>query len=206
MAHWPVGGPTAAWRSWRRCRQRKILIHVNNTNPILREDSPERRLADRAGVEVAEDAMEIDLDVAMTTSPRSVARRAGGAPARGGRAPVSRSAPFPRPHARGPADARAASGAGSLNRYYYQTRIPIKDALIVSKSEDPAFRRLWIRRIHDHDGEDPSTGGLALWLQLAEAVGLDREEVASCRRVLPGVRFACDAYVTLCASAPSWWR
>jgi pyrroloquinoline-quinone synthase len=83
--------------------------------------------------------------------------------------------------------------AWTLNRYYYQTRIPIKDAVIVSKSEDPAFRRLWIRRIHDHDGEDPSTGGLALWLRLAEAVGLDREQVASCRRVLPGVRFACDA-------------
>ncbi len=84
-----------------------------------------------------------------------------------------------------------------LNRYYYQTRIPIKDAIIVSKSEDPAFRRMWIHRIHDHDGEGPDDGGLALWLRLAEGVGLDREEVASCRSVLPGVRFACDAYVTL---------
>src|SRR5207237_7390742 len=83
------------------------------------------------------------------------------------------------------------------NRYYYQTRIPIKDALIVSKSEDPAFRRLWIHRIHDHDGEDPTAGGLSLWLRLAEAVGLDRDEVASCRSVLPGVRFACDSYVSL---------
>lgn len=81
-----------------------------------------------------------------------------------------------------------------LNRYYYQTRIPIKDAIIVSKSEDPAFRRMWIHRIADHDGEGE---GLELWLKLAEGVGLDREEVASCRSVLPGVRFACDAYVTL---------
>lgn len=84
-----------------------------------------------------------------------------------------------------------------LNRYYYQTRIPIKDAVIVSKSDDPAFRRMWIRRIHDHDGAEEGEGGLALWLRLAEGVGLDREEVASCRSVLPGVRFACDAYVTL---------
>jgi pyrroloquinoline-quinone synthase len=84
-----------------------------------------------------------------------------------------------------------------LNRYYYQTRIPIKDAIIVSKSEDPAFRRMWIRRIHEHDGEVEGEGGLALWLRLAEGVGLDREEVASCRSVLPGVRFACDAYVDL---------
>ena len=88
------------------------------------------------------------------------------------------------------------------NRYYYQTRIPIKDAIIVSKSEDPAFRRLWIHRIHDHDGDGPDSGGLALWLRLAEAVGLDREEVASCRRVLPGVRFACDSYVSLCRDSP----
>src|SRR4029077_14267478 len=50
--------------------------------------------------------------------------------------------------------------AWTLNRYYYQTRIPIKDAIIVSKSEDPAFRRAWIRRIHDHDGDGPDTGGL----------------------------------------------
>jgi len=87
-----------------------------------------------------------------------------------------------------------------LNRYYYQTRIPIKDALIVSKSEDPAFRRMWIRRVLDHDGETEGEGGLALWLRLAEGVGLDREEVASCRSVLPGVRFACDAYVDLVRS------
>jgi len=84
-----------------------------------------------------------------------------------------------------------------LNRYYYQTRIPIKDALILSKSEDPAFRRMWIRRILDHDGTHEGEGGLALWLRLAEGVGLDREEVVSCRSVLPGVRFACDAYVEL---------
>jgi pyrroloquinoline-quinone synthase len=84
-----------------------------------------------------------------------------------------------------------------LNRYYYQTRVPIKDAIILSKSEDPAFRRMWIRRIHDHDGDGDGAGGLELWLRLADGVGLDREEVASCRSVLPGVKFACDGYVTL---------
>ena len=84
-----------------------------------------------------------------------------------------------------------------LNRYYYQTRIPIKDAIILSKSEDPAFRRMWIHRVLDHDGEREDDGGLALWLRLAEGVGLDREEVGSCRSVLPGVRFACDGYVEL---------
>ena len=89
-----------------------------------------------------------------------------------------------------------------LNRYYYQTRIPIKDAIILSKSEDPAFRRTWIRRIHDHDGAQDGEGGLALWLRLAAGVGLDRQEVASCRSVLPGVRFACDGYVELVRQRP----
>lgn len=84
-----------------------------------------------------------------------------------------------------------------LNRYYYQTRIPIKDALILAKSEDLAFRRAWIRRIHDHDGEAEGEGGLAQWLRLAAATGLDEADVRSCRLVHPGVRFACDAYVTL---------
>jgi coenzyme PQQ biosynthesis protein C len=83
------------------------------------------------------------------------------------------------------------------NRYYYQTRIPIKDALIVSKSDDPAFRRAWLRRIVDHDGQAEGEGGLALWLRLAEGVGLDRHRVAACEAVLPAVRFACDAYVQL---------
>ena len=94
--------------------------------------------------------------------------------------------------------------AWTRNRFYYQTRIPIKDALILSKSEDPAFRRAWIRRIHDHDGhagaapgESPIEGGIELWLRLADGVGLERGEVERCERVLPGVRFACDAYVEL---------
>ena len=86
------------------------------------------------------------------------------------------------------------------NRYYYQTRIPLKDGLILTKSEDREFRRGWIRRIHDHDGDDARTGGLELWLRLAEAAGLERAEVASLRGVLPGVRRACDAYVEFVAS------
>jgi pyrroloquinoline-quinone synthase len=92
---------------------------------------------------------------------------------------------------------RAELQAWVRNRYYYQTRIPIKDAVILSKSEDPAFRRAWIHRIHDHDGEREGEGGLALWLRLAEGVGLDPVEVRELRGVLPGVRFACDAYVEL---------
>jgi len=88
------------------------------------------------------------------------------------------------------------------NRFYYQTRIPIKDAIILSKAEDPAFRRVWMHRISDHDGKQDGEGGLAQWLRLAKGVGLDVDEVKSLRSVLPGVRFACDAYVTLVRERP----
>lgn len=87
------------------------------------------------------------------------------------------------------------------NRYYYQTRIPVKDSAILAKSGDVAFRREWVQRLHDHDGRAPGEGGLELWLRLAETVGLARDDVASLRRVLPGVRRACDAYVALVEGA-----
>jgi pyrroloquinoline-quinone synthase len=83
------------------------------------------------------------------------------------------------------------------NRYYYQTRIPLKDSVILTKSGDPAFRREWVQRIHDHDGIAPGDGGLERWLDLAEVVGLERGEVESLAGVLPGVRAACDDYVRL---------
>jgi pyrroloquinoline-quinone synthase len=90
---------------------------------------------------------------------------------------------------------RAELRAWVANRYYYQTRIPIKDALIVAKSGDPRFRRMWLHRIVDHDGAADGEGGLALWQRLGVAVGLDVGELTRLERVLPGVRFACDAYV-----------
>jgi pyrroloquinoline-quinone synthase len=97
---------------------------------------------------------------------------------------------------------RAQVQGWTLNRYYYQTRIPIKDAIILSKSEDPAFRRAWIRRIHDHDGQAEGEGGLVLWQRLAEGVGLDVDDVKRCTQVLPAVRFACDGYVQLVRERP----
>ena len=83
------------------------------------------------------------------------------------------------------------------NRYYYQSRIPLKDALILAKSEDANFRRTWIRRIRDQDGEEAGSGGLENWLRLAEGVGLVRDSVLRFDGVLPAVRFACDAYMEL---------
>ncbi|GAP38999.1 pyrroloquinoline-quinone synthase PqqC [Piscinibacter sakaiensis] len=92
------------------------------------------------------------------------------------------------------------------NRYYYQIAIPIKDAAVLSNCPDPAVRRGWVQRILDHDGFEiggvRDAGGIEAWLRLAEAVGLAREEVQDLRHVVPGVRFAVDAYVNFARRAP----
>ena len=82
-----------------------------------------------------------------------------------------------------------------LNRYSYQSRIPLKDAALLSRVDDREFRREWIRRILDHDGDSGDGGGIERWLVLAQGVGLDREAVRSLTGVLPATRFAVDAYV-----------
>lgn len=87
--------------------------------------------------------------------------------------------------------------AWALNRYYYQSKIPQKDAIILARSDDPAFRRAWRKRILDHDGEEGQPGGIEKWIRLAEATGLSEERVVSEREILPGVRYAVDAYLEL---------
>jgi len=88
------------------------------------------------------------------------------------------------------------------NRFYYQTQIPIKDAAILSNCPVRDIRRAWIQRILDHDGTDADLGGIEKWLRLGEAVGLKRRELLAQERLLPGVRYAVDAYVTFCRSQP----
>ncbi len=89
-----------------------------------------------------------------------------------------------------------------VNRYYYQSRIPMKDAAFMSRVADPALRRAWRSRIEDHDGVADGDGGIARWLRLAEAVGLDPDYVASERGILPATRFAVDAYVRFVRDMP----
>lgn len=89
-----------------------------------------------------------------------------------------------------------------LNRYYYQSRIPMKDAALISRVEDPALRREWRGRIVAHDGSGPGDGGIERWLVLAEGVGLDRAYVMSTAGVLAATRFAVDAYVRFVRERP----
>ena len=85
--------------------------------------------------------------------------------------------------------------AWALNRYIYQSRIPVKDAIIVSRLPTPELRATWRVRIEDHDGTDGSDGGIARWLRLTDGLDLPRADVVSERLALPGTIFAADAYV-----------
>ena len=74
----------------------------------------------------------------------------------------------------------------------------------MANCDDVSVRRLWVQRILDHDGTgDEDVGGIEAWLRLGEAVGLTRDEIISEQHILPGVRFAVDAYVSFARRA-SW--
>jgi pyrroloquinoline-quinone synthase len=88
------------------------------------------------------------------------------------------------------------------NRLAYQRAIPRKDAAIISNCPDADVRREWMQRIVDHDGSGSGTGGIEMWIRLGEALGVPREEMEDERHVLPGVRFAAEAYVTFCKTKP----
>jgi pyrroloquinoline-quinone synthase len=92
--------------------------------------------------------------------------------------------------------------AWALNRYYYQSRIPLKDAAFLSRAEDPALRRIWRQRLVDHDGSSPENGGIVRWLALTDGLGLPRQDVVAGVGILPATRFAVDAYVRYVRDAP----
>lgn len=84
--------------------------------------------------------------------------------------------------------------AWALNRYYYQSIIPIKDSIILSRMTDAGLRRVWRQRIIDHDGDSDDEGGIARWLALTDGLSLKRDFVTSTVGILPATRFAVDAY------------
>ena len=93
------------------------------------------------------------------------------------------------------------------NRFYYQVKIPQKDAAVLANCPDRAERRRWAERILDHDGRGDfagaNAGGIEAWARLGVAAGLRSEDLWSHRYVRAGVRFAVDAYVNFARSA-SW--
>jgi pyrroloquinoline quinone (PQQ) biosynthesis protein C len=92
--------------------------------------------------------------------------------------------------------------AWALNRYYYQSRIPIKDSALMSRLTDLETRRIWSQRVLDHDGSHEGQGGIRKWLHLCERLGLDRDFVVSEEGILPATRFAVDAYVSFVRERP----
>jgi pyrroloquinoline-quinone synthase len=92
--------------------------------------------------------------------------------------------------------------AWALNRYYYQSIIPMKDAIILSRATDPSFRRVWRKRIVDHDGDSQRDGGILRWIKLAEATGLDKDRVLRGNEVLPATRFIGNEYLNLVRTRP----
>ena len=85
--------------------------------------------------------------------------------------------------------------AWALNRYFYQSIIPMKDAAILSRTTDRDFRRAWRQRIVDHDGGEEGDGGIERWLRLTDALGFERDYVLSGEGLLPATRFAVEAYL-----------
>ncbi len=92
--------------------------------------------------------------------------------------------------------------AWALNRYYYQSMIPVKDSVILSRMEDAALRRIWRQRILDHDGDSDDQGGIARWVALTDGLGVERNYVTSGKGILPATRFAVDAYVNFVRVKP----
>jgi len=90
--------------------------------------------------------------------------------------------------------------AWALNRYYYQSMIPVKDSIILSRGNDPEFRRAWRKRVIDHDGDAHSEGGIKRWLKLAEATGLRADQVRLGIGILPATRFAVNEYLNIVRS------
>jgi pyrroloquinoline-quinone synthase len=97
---------------------------------------------------------------------------------------------------------RAAIRTWVANRFYYQKSIPIKDAAIISNCPIREVRRTWLHRLIDHDGTCEGEGGIEAWMQLATACGMSRAQIFDERHVLPGVRFAVDAYVNFARLQP----
>ena len=171
--------------------ERRVFVHINNSNPVLREDSPERargasRPAGRSPSTAWRSACEPAAERRRSWKPRS---------AQVGAERYHDKHPFHHLLHGGKLN-KGQVQAWALNRYCYQSGVPRKDAALMSRVHDRELRREWVHRILDHDGADGEEGGIERWLVLTDALGLDRAYVISMQGALPATRFAVEAYVT----------
>ena len=171
IGHLPQSGPGGMleWLDKLPGATRRILIHVNNTNPILDEDSAAARRADAARYRGRLGRhWRSSCDGAVTWTREEFEQQLR----ERGRAY----------HIHHPFNVMLNCGKASreqirgwvANRFYYQINIPVKDAAILANCDERAVRRNWVQRILDHDGHGEDPGGIESWLRLAEAVGLER--------------------------------
>ena len=156
MGHLPQSGP-GGMIEWLKpaAAARKILIHINNTNPILR-----RRLAGARELDARGHRGRVrrhgDRSVKNEMGPT---RYPGLEPRRTSKQQLR--AKGERYHIHHPFNValnsgrctRSRSSGWVANRFYYQISIPIKDAAILVQLPDREQRRGWVQRILDHDGE-----------------------------------------------------
>ena len=186
----------------------KVFLHINNSNPALlhgsdrAQDRRARRLADRRRRN-GDRALNAVTDQGMTAYsigkavPLNNAGELEAALRQIGATRYHSLHPFHRLLHGGKLN-KGQVQAWALNRYYYQSTIPIKDAVVISRFRDRGIRMEWRHRIEDHDGDLGSEGGIERWLKLTEGLGLDSAYVESTEGILPATRFAVEAYVHFC--------
>ena len=191
---------------------RKMFLHINNSNPALLAGSDERKIAGTGGLAnsrrwngdhavnvVAKGKMTAEM-TALSIGKGITLNSADELEA------MLRHIGATRYHNLHPFHRLLHGGklkkgqvqAWALNRYFYQSTIPLKDAMVISRFRDRATRVEWRHRIEDHDGDIGSEGGIERWLKLTEGLGLDSAYVELTEGILPATRFAVEAYVHFC--------
>ena len=195
---------------------RKVFLHINNSNPALLHDSAERKTSRARGLansrrwngDYAVNAMTLNGMTAFSlagSAPLNSAEELEAALRHIGATRYHNLHPFHRLLHGGKLN-KGQVQAWALNRYFYQSTIPIKDAVVISRFRDRGIRMEWRHRIEDHDGDLGAEGGIERWLKLTEGLGLDSAYVESTEGILPATRFAVEAYVHFVPRQDARWK
>lgn len=153
MGHMSVSGPDGSLAAFASLGvRRKILIHINNTNPVSSMIRPSRRRSRRPAGRWLTTAWRSACDRCLDPGQLEAELRQIGDERYHWNHPfhiAMKNGELSKPQVQ----------AWALNRYYYQSHIPMKDAAIMARMEEPALRLAWRQRIIDHDGERAGEGG-----------------------------------------------